>query len=65
VLDACRDNPFRKPGTRSLGLTRGLELREPAQGVFAIYSAGFNQRALDRLSDPADRDPNSVFTRCS
>jgi hypothetical protein len=40
--DACRDNPFRKPGTRSLGLTRGLELREPAQGVFAIYSAGFN-----------------------
>jgi uncharacterized protein len=63
VLDACRDNPFRKPGTRSLGLTRGLELREPAQGVFAIYSAGFNQRALDRLSDPTDRDPNPVFTR--
>ena len=31
--------------------------------MFAIYSAGFNQRALDRLSDPADRDPNSVFTR--
>src|SRR5262249_47786715 len=31
-------------------------------GVFSLYSAGFGQTALDRLSDN-DPDPNSVFTR--
>ena len=50
VLDACRDNPFRQPGvTRSLGGERGLSRGQEAQGVFAIYSAGFGQSALDSL----------------
>lgn len=63
ILDACRDNPFRKPGvTRSVGAARGLTRVAEAQGVFAIYSAGFGQSALDGLGG-ADRSPNSVFTR--
>jgi hypothetical protein len=63
VLDACRDNPFRQPGvTRSLGGERGLARGDEAQGVFAIYSAGFGQSALDNLG-PNDPSPNSVFTR--
>ena len=62
VLDACRDNPFKRPGVRSIGAERGLERIEPVRGVFTFYSAGLGQTALDRLSD-ADRDPNSVFTR--
>ncbi|WP_036270569.1 caspase family protein [Methylobacterium sp. WSM2598] len=62
VIDACRDNPFPRSGTRSVGLTRGLVRTEPAEGVFSLYAAGAGQQALDRLpgSDPS---PNSVFTR--
>lgn len=62
VLDACRDNPFRQPGTRSAGQDRGLARVTEAQGVFAIYSAGFGQSALDGLGD-GDASQNSVFTR--
>ena len=62
ILDACRDNPFPRQGTRSLGGTRGLaEMRAP-EGAYIMYSAGAGQAALDRLSDD-DPDPNSVFTR--
>ncbi|TVR09537.1 MAG: hypothetical protein EA385_06830 [Salinarimonadaceae bacterium] len=62
ILDACRDNPFPREGTRSLGGGRGLGRVAPAEGTFVLYSAGINQLALDRLSDD-DPDPNSVFTR--
>jgi hypothetical protein len=62
VLDACRNNPFKKPGVRGVGSDRGLGRIEPARGVFTLYSAGIGQMALDRLGD-ADHDPNSVFTR--
>jgi tetratricopeptide (TPR) repeat protein len=62
VLDACRDNPFKKAGTRGVGGKSGLgEMRAP-EGVFVLYSAGFGQTALDRLSDK-DGSANSVFTR--
>jgi tetratricopeptide (TPR) repeat protein len=62
VLDACRDNPFKKTGSRGVGGGRGLgEMRAP-EGVFVLYSAGFGQSALDRLSD-SDPNSNSVFTR--
>ena len=65
VLDACRNNPFSRGGTRSFGDgTRGLS-RPPTvqiEGVFGLYSAGFGEAALDRLGDD-DPDPNSVFTR--
>jgi formylglycine-generating enzyme required for sulfatase activity len=59
VLDACRDNPFASP-TRDIG--RGLSPHGLPSGVFALYSAGRGQTALDRLYD-GDRNPNSVFTR--
>ena len=62
VLDACRDNPFPRAGTRTLGNTRGLADAKPARGVFTLYSAGIGQTALDRL-EPNDANPNSVFTR--
>lgn len=61
VLDACRDNPFPRIGTRTVGNTRGLAESKPARGVFSIYSAGIGQTALDRLG-PDDRNLNSVFT---
>jgi hypothetical protein len=62
VLDACRDNPFKKPGTRGVGTSRGLGQMTAPEGVFVLYSAGLGQTALDRLSDK-DSNPNSVFTR--
>lgn len=63
MLDACGDNPFRQPGlTRSAGAAKGLARSAEAEGVFAIYSAGFGQTALDTLGGN-DASPNSVFTR--
>jgi Caspase domain len=62
ILDACRDNPFPRSGTRGIGNTRGLADAKPARGVFTIYSAGIGQSALDRL-EPNDPNRNSVFTR--
>src|SRR5215467_4167235 len=62
VLDACRDNPFERSGTRGLRGTGGLAPMTPAGGVFVVYSAGAKQQALDRLGYN-DKDPNSVFTR--
>lgn len=63
LIDACRDNPFRQPGIlRSIGTDRGLQRGREAEGVFAVYSAGFGQSALDSLG-PNDSSPNSVFTR--
>ncbi len=62
VLDACRDNPFPRNGTRSLGGARGLARMHAPEGTFIMYSAGVGQLALDRLSDD-DEHPNSVFTR--
>ena len=62
ALDACRNNPFERAGTRSLGGSAGLAAMQAPEGVFVIYSAGTKQEALDRLSDN-DGDRNSVFTR--
>src|SRR6516225_64312 len=62
VLDACRNNPFERSGTRAIQGTRGLAPITPSEGVFVVFSAGAKQTALDRLSQ-SDPDPNSVFTR--
>jgi hypothetical protein len=63
ILDACRDNPFRRPGTRSVGQERGLtRIPEPPRGVFVLYSAGHGQKALDNLGS-GDNSNVSVFTR--
>jgi hypothetical protein len=62
VLDACRNNPFERPGKRSVRGSAGLAPMTPNEGVFVIFSAGAKQAALDRYSED-DQDPNSVFTR--
>lgn len=63
LLDACRDNPFRQPGLlRSAGENAGLTRGREGEGVFAVYSAGFGQSALDSLGSN-DTSQNSVFTR--
>ncbi|WP_065751084.1 caspase family protein [Bradyrhizobium paxllaeri] len=62
VLDACRNNPFERPGGRGLKGSGGLAAMTPAEGVFIMFSAGAKQTALDRLSS-TERASNSVFTR--
>ncbi|MBI4274580.1 MAG: caspase family protein [Rhizobiales bacterium] len=62
VLDACRNNPFERRGTRAVRGTGGLAAMTPSEGVFIVFSAGAKQTALDRLGDD-DANPNSVFTR--
>ena len=62
VLDACRNNPCPRPGTRAVGGAGGLAPITPPEGVFVLFSAGAKQTALDALSSN-DPDPNSVFTR--
>jgi hypothetical protein len=62
IIDACRDNPFSADGTRGIGSERGLARVEAPKGTFIMYSAGYRQTALDRLSD-ADPESTSVYTR--
>jgi formylglycine-generating enzyme required for sulfatase activity/uncharacterized caspase-like protein len=62
IVDACRDNPFPKTGTRSIGNTRGLAPTTAATGQMILFSAGAGQTALDNLSAD-DKDPNGLFTR--
>ena len=64
IVDACRDNPFRDSrGRVYLGGSRGLKrVGEKVKGSFILYSAGYGERALDRLSD-ADKEPTSPYAR--
>ncbi len=62
VIDACRDNPFAAGGGRGAGTARGLTRVDAPAGTFILYSAGYQQSALDRLSDNDDA-PTSVYTR--
>jgi hypothetical protein len=63
VFDACRNNPFERRGTRAVAGGGGLApMTQLPEGVFSIFSAGYRQTALDRLSND-DTSPNSVFTR--
>jgi hypothetical protein len=63
VFDACRNNPFERAGTRAVTGGGGLApMSQLPEGVFSIFSAGYKQTALDRLSND-DNSPNSVFTR--
>jgi uncharacterized caspase-like protein len=62
VLDACRNNPFERPGGRGLRGSGGLAAMTPAEGVFIVYSAGAKQTALDQLT-VGETAQNSVFTR--
>lgn len=62
ILDACRDNPFPKTGTRSAGGNRGLAAVTAPEGAFILFSAGTGQSAIDSMG-AGDDNPNSVFTR--
>lgn len=62
IVDACRDNPFEQAGVRSVGSSRGLARVEAPAGTFVMYSAGYRQKALDRLG-PDDASSTSVYTR--
>ena len=62
VIDACRDNPLPKAGTRTIGAERGLVPISPATGQLVVYSAGNGQTALDGLG-PSDPERHSVFVR--
>ena len=62
LLDACRDNPFKKSGRSIGGGTRGLAPANTANGQMIIFSAGAGQQALDKLG-PNDKDKNGLFTR--
>jgi Caspase domain len=63
ILDACRDNPYKQPGLKSIVPQKGMALPSVSPvGLFSIYSAGLNQAALERLG-PKDAHPNSIFTR--
>ncbi len=63
ILDACRDNPFRASGGRSLGESRGLVAVKPIEGSFVIYSANADEKAWDTLPSDPPAERNSVFTR--
>ena len=62
VLDACREDPFRREDIKGVASFGGLTRMMPTEGAFIIFSAGTGQTALDRLQSN-DPDPNSVFTR--
>lgn len=62
IIDACRDNPFKKAYGRSIGSARGLAIPQAPSGTLVIYSAGIGQQALDKLSE-TDGNPNGLFTR--
>src|SRR5690349_18019762 len=63
VFDACRNNPFERSGTRAVAGGGGLApMTQLPEGVFSVFSAGYKQTALDRLSND-DNSPNPVFTR--
>jgi hypothetical protein len=50
ILDACRDNPFLKGGTRSLGATRGLSIVPKAasvEGSAVLFSTAPGETAQD------------------
>jgi uncharacterized caspase-like protein len=59
VLDACRTNPFSRPGGKGVGVAKGLAPPPQVQGVLSLYAAASGQAALYN----GDPDPNSVFSR--
>src|SRR3981081_1682623 len=63
VLDACRNNPFERAGTRAVAGGGGLApMTQLPEGVFSVFSAGPRPDPPGRLP-PRRRTPHSVFTR--
>lgn len=63
IIDACREHPLDKGGTRAVISKGGLTPKLPPQGTFIMYSAGDGQLALDRLPSGDPDKVNSVYTR--
>jgi formylglycine-generating enzyme required for sulfatase activity len=63
IIDACRDNPFILPGSKSIKTPSGLAKPSSTRGLFIIYSADENSISLDRLSNDDKSVKYSVFTR--
>jgi hypothetical protein len=61
VLDVCRNNPFRRVGTRAIGNERGFVLAKQVEGTFSLCSAGLGEAALDRLSGQSDPVPRPML----
>src|ERR1700737_717631 len=59
IINACRDNPFSKRGTRSVGSRAGLGASDPPKGSLQMMSAGRGETALDALSE-SEKTPNPV-----
>ncbi len=65
VFDACRNNPFERPGTRAVAGGGGLApMTQLPEGVFSVFSAGPRQTAqfgvhanLCERAQPARRQP--------
>lgn len=55
ILDACRDNPFSRPG--EIGAGRGLARTEPPLGTVLVYATAPNSVAIDGTGR------NGLFTK--
>lgn len=62
IIDACRTELFESALPISDAVTKGVSLSQAQDGEFIIYSAGANQRAIDRLKDDKNQR-HSLFTR--
>ncbi|MFH1343482.1 MAG: caspase family protein [Pseudomonadota bacterium] len=62
ILDACRNNPFERPG-RAMGGTNGLSGSYGPAGTFLFYSAEANRKALDRLPTDGPAERNGLYVR--
>lgn len=57
ILDSCRDNPYRRSGTRSLG-SRGLARMSAPSGTLILYATRPGETASDN-----PRGRNGLFTK--
>lgn len=58
ILDACRNNPFERSWSRSMGKTGGLASPNAPKGTLVAYSADANQTADDKNPD----SKNGLYT---
>jgi uncharacterized protein len=60
VLDACRTNPFARPGGKAVGRDKGHLPPPQIKGVFSLYAASSGQGARD-----SSMTATPIRTRCS
>ena len=62
IIDACRENIARPPGSKSAAASGGIVASYPPAGSIVLYSAGSKQLALERLH-AGDAEATSLYTR--